>query len=394
LVCLHARRLICDYAVLGLLMALTSCSSLKITEPLGNAGDQWATEGRSGSRDRMARGVPVSLPIEEAWIYNAGAGFGPSSPLVVSRFVFAATRKGEVHAVDLRTGDKVGSQEFGRSIEGSPAVDGNFLYVPNAWGKDALIAFDLAKGLEVWKYRGIPIEAPLLVTDDLIVAADVEGNVLAFGKESGEIQWMYDFGEIVTVLSGPTAVGSDRLAIATELGHVVCLSLSDGEEIWRRHLGTPVVASMAWYRSRLYLPTTRGAFFALSGTTGETVWSYTVEDEKVRFAGAAVVPDMVIFGGSDGVLRALDPQDASTVWTFRTDGTIAAPPAVSGELVFFGAMDREFFAVGLRDGSLHWSKELRGRVKSAPAVADGFVVVLTEPRYIYAFANPELVTGL
>jgi len=336
----------------------------------------------------------VSLPIEQAWIYNASAGFGSGSPLIVSDRVFVGTRKGEVHVIELATGDKVGIEEFGSSIEGVPAVVGRMLFVPNAWGKNALIAYDLFEGARLWVHRGVPIEASVLPVRDVVIVGDVEGNVISLDRETGTIQWVFEFERIATILSGPTALGEDRIVVANELGEVVCLAVEDGTEVWARNLDEPVQESIATDQRHVYVPTTRGSFYALDAVTGETVWEYRLPNDEIRLTGAAVSSRVAVFGGSDGVLRALNLNDGTVIWTFQTDGTFAAPPAISGELVFVGSMDRGFFAVSLHDGSVQWSTTLRGRIKSAPAVRNGFVIVMSEPKYVYAFANVAAIAGL
>jgi outer membrane protein assembly factor BamB len=336
----------------------------------------------------------LRLPIEQAWIYNASAGFSAGSPLIVDDLVFVGTRKGEVHVIELDTGDRVGTQEFGHSIEGTPALLDEMLYVPNAWGGNALVAFDLLRGTEVWKHRGVPIESSLLISDDLLIAGDVEGNVIGFNRTDGRIAWVYEFGEIAAILTGPTAIDVEHVVVANEDGKVVAIRVEDGSGIWTRNLDGAVEASIAVHDQRIFVPTTRGAFHALDANSGETIWTYQVPENSVRFAGSAVSNGLVVFGGSDGLLRGLDAEDGSTQWTFSTDGTFSAAPAVSGDLVFVGAMDRDFFAVSLQDGSLQWSTTLRGRIKSAPAVQKGLVIVMSEPKYVYAFANADAVASM
>ncbi|MFV1979604.1 MAG: PQQ-binding-like beta-propeller repeat protein [Rhodothermia bacterium] len=380
--------------VLSLPALLVSCTPLRIQFQDPQSDTDWSIEGRTIRRDRVAADIPVNLPIEQAWIYNAGAGFSSGSPLVVSDLIFVGTRKGEVHVIELATGDKVGVEEFGSSIEGVPAVVGQTLFVPNAWGKNALIAFDLFEGVRLWEHRGVPIEASVLPVRDVVIVGDVEGNVISLDRATGTIRWVYEFEQIATILSGPTAISEDRIVVVNELGDVVYLAVEDGTEVWASSLREPVQESIATDQRHVYIPTTRGSFYALDAETGEKNWEYRLPNEGIRFTGAAVSPRMAVFGGSDGVLRALDPNDGTVIWTFQTDGTFAAPPAISGELVFVGSMDRGFFALSAYDGSVQWSTTLRGRIKSAPAIRKGFVIVMSEPKYVYAFANVEAIAGL
>ena len=368
--------------VLSLSAYLASCTPLRIQFPVTASEPDWASDGRDGSRGRAATDEPVRLPIEQYWIYNASAGFGTGSPLVVSDHVFVGTRKGELHVIELMTGDRVGTQEFGQSIEGAPALADNVIYVPNSWGKNAVTAFDLREGTKLWEYRGVPVEASILVVDDLIVFGDVEAKIVAIGRTTGLVEWVYTFEDVATIFAGPTEVGDGRIVAATEAGEIACIDLADGSQEWHSRIDGAVESSIASDERRVYIPTTRGTLHAFDARTGRLEWMYRAPDRMTRLTGAAVSGESVVFGGSDGLLRAVDVESGSTLWTFETDGTFAAPPAISGSLVFAGAMDREFFAIGLADGTMQWSTTLRGRVKSAPAIRKGLVVVLSEPKYV------------
>lgn len=372
-------------AVVSLLLA--SCTPLRIQYPLQSGDADWQTDGRTVQRDRVALDAPLQLPLEEAWIYNAGGGFSEGSPLVVDNTIIVGTRKGEIHVIELDDGRQIGTQEFGRSIEGTPALDGQVLYVPNAWGKHVLSAFDLHRGRYLWRQQGVPIEAAVLLVANLVIVGDVEGNVIAIDKESGRIIWVYEFGDLASILSGPAAVDDDRIVVADETGRVAMLDVDDGRQVWAIELDTPVEAGLSVGDGRVYVPTTRGRFFALNANDGELLWEYAGDTDEVRFTGAAVTGAHVIFGGTDGILRSLNAENGSALWTFHTDGTIAAAPVVNGSLVFVGAMDQKVYAVHRDNGSVQWEAPLRGRVKSSPAVRNGYLIVMSEPRFIYAFTN-------
>ncbi len=374
---------------LGLIVCglLASCSPLRIQFPLNATDADWQTEGRSSSRDHVSQDLALQLPLEQAWIYNAGGGFASGSPLVIDDVVIVSTRKGEVHVLSLENGDRIGMQEFGRSIEGAPSVADQVIFVPNAWGKIALEAFDLRTGSRKWRYNGVPIEASVLTLKDLVVVGDVEGNVMGLSQETGQVMWLYEFGDFASVLSSPAAVDDQRVVVADETGRVVLLNAVNGEEIWMRKVDGPVEEGLSAGSGLIFVPTTRGAFVALDAEDGAVVWNYRVENREVRFTAAAVTSDCVIFGGTDGSLRSLRVENGSPLWTFHTDGTIAGAPVVNGNIVFVGAMDEKIYAVRRDNGMIQWQAPLRGRVKSAPAVRNGYLIVLSEPRYVYAFAN-------
>ncbi len=369
-------------------VVLSSCASLQLDHPLETAEADWATDGHSGRRDRVSRDEPIRLPLTRAWTYNAGGGFSKGSPLVIGNTVIVGTRKGDVHAVDLLDGQQIGNKEFGRSVEGTPAVSDELLFVPNAWGRRALSALDLRTGTYKWRYEGVPIESSVLVLDDLVIAGDVEGNVVALEKQTGEVRWLYEFGDFASVLSGPAGVAK-RVAAADETGRVVLLEADSGALIWEVDLGAPVESGLAITAENVFVPTTRGLFASLRTEDGSLAWEYTTPSEEVRFTSPAVTDTEVVFGGTDGILRSLRIANGELNWTFQTDGTIAGAPAISGDVVFVGSMDQRIYAVHRLTGSVQWQEELRGRVKSSPTVRNGYLVVLSEPRYMYAFTNDQ-----
>jgi outer membrane protein assembly factor BamB len=301
--------------------------------------------------------------------------------------VFVATRKGEVHAVTLEDGRKRGAKGFGQSIEGSPLIHGTTLFVPSAWGRPFLTAYDMTGGDKLWTWREVAIESSLLLHDGVLVAADVEGRVHAFDPETGDVVWTYSPDSVDTIIAGAVAPVQGRVVVSSTSGIVTCLYTDDGSTAWTTNVGGPVYATPAADSTRVYVPTTNGRLWALDRDSGEHLWSYPASDSLVRFTSPAVNRGHLFFGGTDGLMRAIVASDGSTIWTFQTDGTFSAPPAVQGDLVFAGATDRRFFALDRDSGSLEWNVELRGRIKSAPAVFDGYVVIMSEPRYVYAFAE-------
>jgi outer membrane protein assembly factor BamB len=221
----------------------------------------------------------------------------------------------------------------------------------------------------------------------MVVVGDVEGNVIALDKESGRVIWLYEFGDLASILSGPAAIDTQLVVAADETGRLALLRADSGREIWTADLGSPVEAGLAVGHGLIYVPTARGRFVALHAEDGTIAWEHRSDSDQVRFTAAAVTDDYVIFGGTDGILRSLRAENGASVWTFHTDGTIAAAPVVNGSIVFVGAMDEKVYAVHLDNGSIQWEMPVRGRVKSSPAVRNGYLIVMSEPRYIYAFTN-------
>ncbi len=379
-------------ALLGLsvFVTLAGCRALQVSRVDAQASDGWVTEGDAVHR-RNAVAAAVEPPLEEVWIYNAAAGFGPGSPLILGGTILVSTRKGEVHAIDLATGKKGGLENFGDSVEGTPVVQEGRLFVPVAGGRRALYAYDLTRGDRVWNVKGPAVEAGLLPLGDAFVAVDAAAVVRKYDNRDGAVRWERPLGEALTVHATPVMAGG-HVVVADDRGGLVALDPREGTVRWTQALRTPVYTAIAADAATLYVPTTRGRFFAVDAAQGRVRWRFAVPDTTVRFSAPAVGGEVVIFGASDGTLRALEAATGRLRWSFDAGAALAAAPLLTAETVYVGSMGQKLIALDRQTGTLKWEQELKGRVKSALAARGGYLVVLTEPRFVYLFKSTSAIS--
>ncbi len=381
-----ASASICLALSLSFAMFLPACTSLHLKDLPTATGLSWPTEGRTNERSYEAPAAPT-LPLRMEWDYNAAAGFGPGGPLVAEPFVLVATRKGEVHAIDAERGKKKGVKAFGDAIEGSPAVLGGVLYVPVAWGRrTGVVAYDLISGSRLWRYEAPPVTTGLLATDEVVIFGDYEAQLHCLDHR-GSVRWTFQSENRTSIKGTPVMVVAGTVAVADDQGILLGVDLSEGTLVWRRDLGEPVYVSMASGKGRLLVPTTRGTLHALDGVTGQTLWVFHGDNLQAKYATPAVAGETVVFGGSDGVVRALNLNTGDELWSWRASGAITSAPVIADGLVFLGTMSAFVYALDLSNGRVLWEEKLRGRVKSAPTVSGSSVYFQGEPRYVYRFTS-------
>jgi len=376
--------------LLGGLLLLAGCQAVSIDKPNSLGMEAWKTDGGSPERSRYSN-LALSPPLELAWEYNASAGFGPGSPLILGDQVLVGTRKGEVHAIDWMTGERSGYKPFNEAIEGTPVLSGGTLYVTSAWGRKVLMAYDVTRTVMRWSIRGIPIEVPVVDAGENVVAVDVESHVRAYEKRTGEEAWHFDMDVQSAVQAAPLLLDSRYMVIATDAGHVVMLRAESGEKVWERDIGAPVYASPAASEGVIVLPTTRGRLVALSADTGETLWEYVLARDDARFSGVAVGEGQVLVGATDQQVRSLDLGSGGMDWEVELDGVVTAPPQIVNGHVYVGTLGSQLVALDRKSGREVWSVDLKGRVKSAMAVTDDALIVLSEPRYVTKFVRSKEV---
>lgn len=343
----------------------------------------WVTEGESTLRSNAIDSA-IDPPLEEVWTFNAGAGFGPVSPLIVGGVALVSTRRGEVHGIDLETGRRIGQSSFGESIDGTPAVDRGILYLPVSWGRYVIQAYDLRTGNTSWRVEGASVEAGLVIYRDMVIAADLEGYATAYNRSDGSIRWELELGEQAAVRGTPVLV-DDRLILGADDGRVSAIDPNDGSILWKTELDAPIFAPLAASEHLVYVPSTRGRLTALELATGEIAWCYSLPDDSAYLTAPAVGAGEVVFGASDGHVRSLNREDGAVLWTTQVDGAVSAPPLLTAHTVYVGTMRSKLVALTRTDGAHVWETKVEGRIKSPFAARGTQLIVQTEPRHVYLF---------
>lgn len=368
-------------------LILAGCGSLQVTSSQVRSGEGWLTEGESAWRNNSVD-AELALPLELKWDLDVGAGLGPLSPLIVDQVVFVANRKGEVHAVDLATGRRLGQSSFGDSIEGTPVYQGGILYVPVGWGRRALVAYDVLRGQRRWTINGSSISSGLVTYADMVIAADDHAVVRAYRMSDGHVEWSVDLGERAGVTASPVLI-EGSVVVADDRGHVFAVNPVDGSIEWTADVGAPVLSTPSSDGTSIFVPTTRGRLVKVDGASGMGEWTYSVDNDDVYFAAPAVSRDQVVFGASDGLVRSIDTFSGEEMWTAAVNAVVTAPPLLTDNRVFVGTMHSKLIALDRATGEKLWEYELDGRVKSAFAATESSLVVLTEPRRAYMFGPPQ-----
>lgn len=368
-----------------LLPALYGCRSLEIQQLGPVSEEDWTTLGAGPLRGHATE-FSIDAPLQEVWSYNATAAFGPGSALLVDDVVIVANQKGEVHAIDFETGKRLGVKSFGDAIEGTPVVDKGILYVPVAWQGSAIQAYQLKTGNVLWKTKHAPVEASLLMYGGSLIAADVDGTVRAFNPLTGVVKWEHSLGERVSVMASPLGF-EEAVVVADVQGKITAFQVNDGSVIWTAELDEPIYETPGGNGTTMYVPTTRGSLISLDVETGKEIWRYEVPDSLVSFTSPAATDQEIVVGGSDGILRVLEPATGKTKWMFSVDEAFTSAPFISRNTIYIGSMGQKLYALDRSSGRLVWEQEMGGRIKSALAGREGRLVVLAEPRTVYMFES-------
>jgi len=366
--------------------ALAGCGNLHIQRSLRLDGNAWPTFGGSELRQNVASSS-IEPPLTKAWEYDASAGFSPFCALVVDSVVLVGNLQGEVHAIAVTSGKKIGYVDFGSAISGVPATDGTTMFVPLGNEEDGLVAYDFSAGAVIWKARTGAIDTSPLLHRSHVFVTTTKGKCICLKKSSGDIVWTYEIPEKAApsfIRSSP-AYEDSIVVFGCDDGFLYALRAVDGSLLWRTKTGASIVATPTLADSMVYAGSNDNIMYAVHLTTGTIAWK---NDLKARIFASQAVDSLYLYvGTSGGTVFCLDRISGRTVWEFQTGSAISAAPLISDHIIYIGSLDRTLYALDAVTGKLVWKYETESRIRTTPVTYHRYLIVPLENRTVIALTS-------
>ncbi|MDI7774646.1 PQQ-like beta-propeller repeat protein [Asticcacaulis sp. EMRT-3] len=294
----------------------------------------------------MAGGDPTA-PIQNAaaaadfkiaWTKSIGEGSKDSTevlaqPVSDGKLIYTLDGQARVSAFDVNNGNQVWSVDLNPHLKrdkegfgGGLAVSDGVLYVTS--GYRFIAALDAASGQEKWrKALDTQMHSPPTVDATQVYATDVDNEIFAFKKSTGDMVWTYQaISEPARILKSSSPIVADDLVYAPfSSGELVALTSNNGNEVWDQVLSQS---------------------------------SRTNALSDIRdIAGRPVLYNGVIFAAShSGAFQAMDARTGDVKWTLDTDSINT--PWVAGDVVFLTSLQGELICVSRESGQVYWLKDL------------------------------------
>jgi outer membrane protein assembly factor BamB len=193
-----------------------------------------------------------------------------ASPAVSGNFVYVPYPSGEIAAIDVKTGQQKWTEALAKGkITNSataavgeasrPVVDGSTVFAMSRGGQ--LIATSKDKGERLWT-RDIAGSQTPWVAGEAVFVVDMSGKLIALNRKDGKVRW-------VTPLpgdgrwSGPVLAGN-RLWLASSKGLFVGVDAASGSVAVQNDLGSPVLITPVVAENRLYVLTDEAKLIAMN----------------------------------------------------------------------------------------------------------------------------------
>ena len=332
--------------------------------------------------DAQMRGVGVAkLPdqLAEVWAFKCGDAI-ETTPLVVGNVVYVACLDKHLYAIDLTTGQQVWKRKLG-SFKASPGYDGGRVYVGDLEGK--FYAVDAAKGELLWTFetQGEIHAAPNFVAGDALIGSH-DATLYRINRDGKKV-WEF---KIDGPINGAAALAGDRTFVAgcDSLLHVV--DVATGKSLGTVDLGGQAAATGAVEGDSVYVGTMTNQVLAVNWKTLKKTWEFEAKRRQQPFySSAAVTNDLVVIGGRDKRVYALDRATGKEKWSVVTEGNVDASPVVVGNRVYVGCLSNtgEFYALDLATGKLAQTVALDSAVGGTVGVGPDCLLVGTDKGTLY-----------
>jgi outer membrane protein assembly factor BamB len=456
------------FALAGLAIAAMAIGAWPGSAAAATSSDDWAVFHHdalhTGVSPDTVIGAAAAPSLGVQWSHPVGGGSTDpvyASPAVAynatltKTLVYDVSVSGTVRAYDT-TGAEIWTspQNVGGGAVGSPAVDGNTLYVGSDNG--VLTALDATTGAFQCSYT-LPIYAPETapgrIEDAPVVGHDITGPIVYFG-DTGQsesmnhghewaingvgntagactLKWAHDLGSTGGKRNGswsPPALVTDStsrplLVFGTSQPDdaVYALDARDGSLVWRFQtlknfsdadvgagptISAPGVNGFA--DGVVYIDGKDKQEYAIDLLTGTQLWTFDLESDTAHSTNsvscAALVGNLVVVAYWKYVY-AFNATTGAKVWRSvagagSTLGSVSVSGAPGDQVVLRADLSGDEYAYRLSDGSLLKTIKVASTpFASSTAVADGMAFIAGENGSLYALgvpgsANTPIVTGV
>ena len=327
--------------------------------------------------------IEPKIEVDKLWSVKLGDGAEylrlALQPASDGNRVFAASRDGNVLAVDPVSGKAIWRTELETDLSAGPGVGDGIVVVTAANGY--LVALDADSGDEMWRTNiaGESLARPL-IEDGLVVALTIDNRLRAVSAFDGTERWIVEKSTPSLTMRGSAApvLAGNTVVAGFDNGRLVAVDLAEGDELWDKMISPPAGRSdlerladidgqISVVGQDIYASGYHGAIAAIAVESGQMLWAREVSS----FEGVSADWNNLYTVDEEGVVIALTRRTGDESWRnttlIRREPTVPVPYQTT-------------VVVGDLDGYVHFFSNFDGdpvaRVRpGSSAVSVGPIVV-------------------
>jgi outer membrane protein assembly factor BamB len=221
-----------------------------------------------GSSDGKIYALNTANGLEK-WAFETG-GKVWATPVIKGNKLFAGSFDGNLYALEPSSGSLIWKFKSKGAITATALVVSDTVYIGSF--DHYLYAINTDTGQEKWAFRGEGWfwDAPAIYSN-ILIAGNVDHKVYGIDANSGKTVWSQPYETKGAIRSSPVIAG-DIAIVASDDKTLYFLKASNGTEIRKISLGSPVLASLTVNKGIVYVYTQQGLLIAFNAENGTRVW--------------------------------------------------------------------------------------------------------------------------
>lgn len=382
-----------------LALLLGGCGSMNSMNPV-----DWFAEDDNSEPPAELVEMAETVPARILWSSSIRDGADEQRvklvPYIEHDRVYAASRSGEVRALDAASGRVLWSVDTELEISGGPGAGEGLVLIGTSNGQ--VVALDRDGGGEKWRVR-VSSEVLSVPKADrgVVVVHTIDGKLFGLDAGSGAQKWIYDRSIPVLTLHGSSSpvIAGDRVICGFASGKLVMLDLQSGDLLWEITVSAPsgrselermvdIDGDPLLIGDVVYAVTYQGEMAAVSLDTGVVLWRRKLSS----YAGmGADYGQIYVSDDADHVL-SVDPGNGSALWkNKKLQYRKLTAPVVLGERILVGDFEGYLHFLSRLDGRLEGRIRIaKSAISTPPIVIDGTVYIYADGGEIAAITTSDL----
>jgi outer membrane protein assembly factor BamB len=354
-----------------------------IGQSQASSGDWLSFRGNPQLTGVATAELPENLEL--LWAFETEDAI-ESTAAIAAGTVYVGSLDGYLYAINLENGGLKWKYQVSSEIKSSPTVFGNVVYFGDGMG--VFHAVDAQTGESRWTFE---TEAEIIsstnVAQDRLLFGSYDQFLYCLSAKDGSLVWKF---ETEGYVHGTPAIVNGAVVVSGCDGYLRIINIADGAEQQKIALGDYVAASPAILNNRTYAGTFGNQVLCTGLESSEIFWGYEHPERHFPFyASAAVTAAIVVIGGRDKMVHALQSQTGEPLWTYPAKSRVDSSPVIVGERVFFGTVGGELVGLNLNSGEKVWEFVVGAAIIASPSVVDGKLVIGADDGRIYCFGERE-----
>ena len=357
-----------------------------------------ACSGSSRVR-KPAELVPVSNQFDFAPVWTASVGSSEPfnfHPAGAGDAVYAASHRGNLAKIDLRTGQKVWEVSVPDRLSIGPGSDGRTTAVVTTNG--TVYAYD-DTGKAIWNVSvGSEVLSEPVVAGGIVIIRALDNRFIGFDAQTGVRKWTYQRQQSALSLRvgyGMLAIGNEVIVTGFSGGRFGMIAIANGGLVWETPVSFPkgfseierlndVTAKPSMEGEIICAVSYQGRIGCGQARTGNLLWF----KDYSSYTGTAQSPDLVFSSNEKSHVTAFAVKDGSQFWentqlTFRDVGE----PMAVGKVLLLGDAQGYVHALSQANGEmLARIRHDSSPITAAPIAVNGLILVQSQGGKLAAYS--------